>query len=125
MVYEIVIFVLADAAGSSFEHTGAIGAVEHWTFVVGVALACAASIGIRTRADERAARRTISAFIFGSVVGIYLSGFAALQYEATTASVLLYMALVAGGLVASITSHAAARFMQKKSARQEKTPSQN
>ncbi len=83
----------------------------HGALLIVVAMACAASIGLRTRKDEKPVRRLVSAFVFGSLSGLYVFGLTLVDHETSTALGLAAIVILLGGLGAAAVSAFTAKIL--------------
>ena len=113
IIYELAAFVIADGIGANLERADIIGRLGHGAFLIVVAVACAASIGLRTRKDEKAVRRILSAFVFGSLSGLYVFGLTLVDLEASRALGLAAIVILLGGLGAAAVSAFTAKILHR------------
>jgi len=113
IIYELAAFVIADGIGANLERADIIGRVGHGALLILAGLLCAASIGLRTRKDEKAVRRILSAFVFGSLSGLYVFGLTLVDHETTTALGLAAIVILLGGLGAAAVSAFTAKILHR------------
>ncbi len=113
ILYELAAFVIADGIGANLERADFIGRLGHWTLIIFVAVVCAVSIGLRTKKDGKPVRRVLSAFLFGSLSGLYVFGLTLVDLKASTALGLAAIVIVLGGVGAAAVSTFTARVLHR------------
>ena len=111
IIYELAAFVIADGIGANLERADMLQRTGHGALLIVVAMACAASIGLRTRKDEKPVRRLVSAFVFGSLSGLYVFGLTLVDHETSTALGLAAIVILLGGLGAAAVSAFTAKIL--------------
>lgn len=92
--------MLADGIGANLERADMLSNLGHGILLVIVAIACASSIGMRTRKDERVFWRAISSVLFGALAAAYTFGLGLMGREAVEAVVFLVIICAIGGAAA-------------------------
>ncbi len=113
IIYELAAFVIADGIGANLERADMLQRTGHGALLIVVAVACAASIGLRTRKDNMAVRRILSAFLFGSLAGLYVFGLTLVDLEASRALGLAAIVIVLGGVGAAVVSTFTCRVLSR------------
>ncbi len=106
--------MLADGIGANLERAGLINRAGHGVLLVVVALACAASIGLRARKDQRALLGGVSSALFGALAAAYTFGLGLIEQEVPVAIALLVLLSAVGGGLSFAASSVVAGFFNKK-----------
>ncbi len=101
--------MLADGIGANLERADMLSNAGHGLLLVIVAMACASSIGLRTRKDESAFWRGISSVLFGALAAAYTFGLGLMGREAVEAVVFLVIICAIGGAAAFAVSTVASK----------------
>jgi hypothetical protein len=112
-IYELVAFVLADGVGANLERTGLFGREAHAVLMLAAGLACAASIGIRSRRVKQDSR-IASGFFFGLAAAVYTFALSVFPQGALEALGMLLLYGGAGGALSAGVSEGTAFVLNRK-----------